>query len=409
MILEWWTPKSPYHSKDGIIADGSIRSGKSTVMSLSFVLWAMSNFDGENFIMAGKTIHSLRRNVIKQLKKIIIGRGYTVVEHRSENYITIIYGDVENDFYLFGGKDEGSQDLVQGITAAGVFLDEVALMPESFVQQATGRCSVEGSKFWFNCNPSSPTHWFKLNWIDKLTEKNLIRIHFMMEDNPSLSQKIIERYKHLYVGVFFERFILGLWVLAEGIIYPMYKDAIAEPPEETEDTKYSQYVLSIDYGTQNAFSCGVWGKYEGIWYRIKEYYYSGRNTGVQKTDEEYAEDLDELIKDVPFGGRIDTIIDPSAASFIALLKKRGKYRVIKADNDVADGIRETATAMKLGLIKISPACKSWIKEAQGYVWDDKAKDDKPVKVDDHAMDDTRYFVKTKKVTRPKSNYKPLFN
>lgn len=409
MILEWWTPKSPYHSKDGIIADGSIRSGKSTVMSLSFVLWAMSNFDGENFIMAGKTIHSLRRNVIKQLKKIIIGRGYTVVEHRSENYITIIYGDVENDFYLFGGKDEGSQDLVQGITAAGVFLDEVALMPESFVQQATGRCSVEGSKFWFNCNPSSPTHWFKLNWIDKLTEKNLIRIHFMMEDNPSLSQKIIERYKHLYVGVFFERFILGLWVLAEGIIYPMYKEAIVDPPKETEDTKYSQYGLSIDYGTQNAFSCGVWGKYQNVWYRLKEYYYSGRNTGAQKTDEEYAEDLDELIKDVPFGGRIDTIIDPSAASFIALLKKRGKYRVIKADNDVADGIRETATAMKLGLIKISPACKCWIKEAQGYVWDDKAKEDKPVKVDDHAMDDTRYFVKTKKITRPKSNYKPLFN
>ena len=189
----------------------------------------------------------------------------------------------------------------------------------------------------------------------------------------------------------------------------MYKDAIAEPPQETEETKYSQYVLSIDYGTQNAFSCGLWGKYKGIWYRLKEYYYSGRNTGVQKTDEEYAEDLDEFIKGVPFIERIRTIIDPSAASFIALLKKRGKYHVMKADNDVADGIRETATAMRKGLIKIAPTCTNWLKEAQGYVWDDKAPDDKPVKIDDHAMDDTRYMVKTMKVTKPSSNYKPLFN
>ena len=193
-VLTWWLPKSPVRDKDGIIADGAIRSGKTISMSLSFVMWAMDGFNEENFAFCGKTINSLRRNVLKQLKRILISRGYHVKEHRSENYITITFGDVSNDFYLFGGKDEASQDLIQGITLAGVFFDEVALMPESFVNQAVGRCSVEGSKFWFNCNPDSPNHYFKINWIDKLSEKNLIRIHFTMDDNPSLSKKTIQRY-----------------------------------------------------------------------------------------------------------------------------------------------------------------------------------------------------------------------
>ena len=161
MILQWWCDDSPYADKDGIICDGSIRAGKTTAMALSFVMWAMDCFADENFALCGKTINSLRRNVLKQLKNILFSRGYKVIEHRSENYITIIFDDVSNDFYLFGGKDERSQDLIQGITLAGVFFDEVALMPESFVNQATGRCSVEGAKFWFNCNPDSPNHYFK--------------------------------------------------------------------------------------------------------------------------------------------------------------------------------------------------------------------------------------------------------
>ena len=223
-VLRWWNDESPYKDKDGIICDGSIRSGKTTVMSLSFVMWAMDTFDGENFALCGKTIQSLRRNVIKQLKRMLKARGYVVEEHRSENYMTISLGDVQNDFYLFGGKDEGSQDLIQGITLAGVFFDEVALMPESFVNQATGRCSVNGSKYWFNCNPEGPDHYFKTEWIDKITEKNLIRIHFTMRDNPSLAAHIIERYERMYKGVFYDRFILGLWVLASGIIFRYFAE-----------------------------------------------------------------------------------------------------------------------------------------------------------------------------------------
>src|SRR5574344_241987 len=253
MILEWWTPNSPYKNKDGIIADGSIRSGKTTVMSLSFVIWAMDNFDDENFALCGKTIQSLRRNVIKQLKRMLKSMGYTVEEHRTENSMTIRRGDVENEFYLFGGKDEGSQDLIQGITLAGVLFDEVALMPESFVNQATGRCSVTGSKMWFNCNPEGPDHYIKTRWIDRISDLNLIRIHFTMQDNPSLSKAIIERYEHMYTGVFYDRFIKGLWVLASGIIFRYFADD-NEPylfDDNTESEKknvYSKIVMGIDFG-----------------------------------------------------------------------------------------------------------------------------------------------------------------
>lgn len=256
-VLRWWVPGSPYADKDGIICDGSIRSGKTTVMSLSFIMWAMESFDGENFALCGKTIQSLRRNVIKQLKKMLKARGYAVEDHRSENYMTIRLGDVENDFYLFGGKDEGSQDLIQGITLAGVFFDEVALMPESFVNQATGRCSVEGSKYWFNCNPEGPDHYFKVEWIDKLTEKNLIRIHFTMRDNPSLAARIVERYERMYKGVFYDRFILGLWVLASGIIFRYFAEddtGYLFDDDEIFDkngklkVSFSKITMGIDFG-----------------------------------------------------------------------------------------------------------------------------------------------------------------
>ena len=166
-ILTWWVPTSPVKDYDGIIADGAIRSGKTVCMSLSYVLWAMTTFNGCNFGMCGKTIGSFRRNVLFWLKQMLKSRGFKVVDHRSDNMLEISRGEVLNYFYIFGGKDESSQDLVQGITLAGVFFDEVALMPESFVDQATGRCSVDGSKYWFNCNPAGPYHWFKANWIDR--------------------------------------------------------------------------------------------------------------------------------------------------------------------------------------------------------------------------------------------------
>ena len=244
-VLTWWCKESPVKDKDGIIADGAIRSGKTLCMSLSYVLWAMSTFNMQNLGMAGKTIGSFRRNVLFWLKLMLKSRGYKVVDHRSDNMVEISKGDVVNFFYIFGGKDERSQDLIQGITLAGMFFDEVALMPESFVNQATGRCSVDGSKFWFNCNPDSPSHWFKENWIDKSTGylgkkkveeirqkaaeenkpdglKEIIYLHFTMDDNLSLSEKVKTRYRAMYSGVFYDRFIRGLWVIAEGLVYGMF-------------------------------------------------------------------------------------------------------------------------------------------------------------------------------------------
>lgn len=244
-ILNWWCDDSPVKNMDGIIADGAIRSGKTVAMSLSFVMWAMTKFENQNFGMCGKTIGSFRRNVLFWLKLMLKSRGYTFKDHRSDNMMVIKdKSGKENYFYIFGGKDERSQDLVQGITLAGVFFDEVALMPESFVNQATGRCSVEGSKFWFNCNPDGPKHWFKLNWIDKRMEKRLIYLHFTMDDNLSLSAAIKERYKAMYVGVFYQRYILGLWVAAEGVIFRQ----LADDPSAWEHDDYLPAFKFISIG-----------------------------------------------------------------------------------------------------------------------------------------------------------------
>ena len=421
-VLTWWCATSPVKDYDGIIADGAIRSGKTVCMSLSYVMWAMETFNGQNFAMCGKTIGSFRRNVLFWLKLMLKARGYGVVDHRADNLIVITRGKTTNNFYIFGGRDERSQDLIQGITLAGVFFDEVALMPESFVNQATGRCSVDGSKFWFNCNPSGPYHWFKVNWIDRAVGyigkeravelrakdepvKNILYVHFVMDDNLSLSEEIKERYRNTYRGVFYKRYILGLWAMAEGVIYDMFDNEKHVEDPNTFQTKLinSNRYVSSDYGTQNATVFLLWNKgTDGVWYCTREYYYSGRDKGRQKTDAEYANDLESWLDGTEIKA---VIVDPAAASFIAELRKRG-FRVIKAKNDVEDGIRLVST--KLNLIKIifSNVCQNTIKEFASYIWDAKAAErgeDKPIKQYDHAMDAVRYFVYTIFGDKPRLN------
>jgi PBSX family phage terminase large subunit len=295
-------------------------------------MWAMDTFNHENLGMAGKTIGSFRRNVVTPLKRMLKSRGYQVKDHRAENMLTVSFQGKTNHFYVFGGKDEGSQDLIQGITLAGMFFDEVALMPESFVSQATARCSVEGAKFWFNCNPAGPYHWFKEKWLDLRKDKKMLHIHFTMDDNLSLDEKTKSRYKRMYSGLFYQRFILGLWVMAEGIIFSMFEED--KNKVKTVERKYSKYYVSCDYGTQNPMAFGLWGLHEGIWYKVKEYHHDARKKKVQKTDDEYAKDLDEFVN----GLTKSIVVDPSASSFIILLKKRG-WVVKKAKNDVLEGIR----------------------------------------------------------------------
>lgn len=387
MVLTWWCTGSKYKNMDAIICDGAVRSGKTFCMSLSFVFWMFYKFTGKSFAICGKTIRSARRNIITPMVSTLKNLGFQIDEKLSDNLIIIRYKGRENCIYVFGGKDEGSAALVQGMTLAGVLFDEVALMPRSFVEQALARCSVEGSTFWFNCNPEYPAHWFYRNWIKKAASKNALYIHFKMEDNPSLSAKTLNRYKSLYSGVFYQRFVLGKWVAVSGAIYPFMKESsfvkVPKPP-------FEKYAVSCDYGTVNPASFGLWALKENIWYRIDEYYFDSRKEGYQKTDEEHYNALTKLIGN----HNVSTITaDPSAASFIETIRRHNEYSVTPAINDVLNGIRQTASALKEGRIKICDNCIDSIREFSLYRWDEKGSD-MPIKENDHAMDDIRYFVAT---------------
>lgn len=292
--LSWWSDSSPYRDYDAVICDGAVRSGKTMCMGISFVCWAMRRFSGERFGICGKAKTSIRRNLLEPLLPVLRDIGFCVSDKVSRGLVEISYMGRTNSFYLFGGKDEGSQSLIQGVTLAGILMDEVVLMPRSFVEQACARCSVTGSKIWFNCNPDSPHHWFYREWIVKATERKALYIHFSLEDNPALSRSIIARYKRMYSGDFYRRFILGQWVIPAGRVYDFFDESmLCEVPE-----KCTEHIVSCDYGTKNPSSFGLWGRCGGEWYRLREYYYDSRKVGVQKTDSEYVEDLKVLCGDI---------------------------------------------------------------------------------------------------------------
>lgn len=258
LVFTWWNPASTHKDLDGIICDGSIRSGKTLPMSVSFILWAFANFEDEAFALCGKTVGAFRRNVLKKyIKPIMPSLGYDITEKRDENALVIRHAGKSNTFYIFGGRDERAQDSVQGATLAGALFDEVALMPESFVNQVVARCSVTGSKYWFNCNPEYPAHWFRQNWILQYKEKRLLYLHFTMDDNLSLSEEVRERYRRLYTGVFYKRFILGLWTAATGVIYQQ----IADDPEAYTIEEVPPLLgvnIGVDFGgtkSAHAFVC----------------------------------------------------------------------------------------------------------------------------------------------------------
>ncbi|MCI1955704.1 MAG: PBSX family phage terminase large subunit [Oscillospiraceae bacterium] len=394
--LNWWCPGSPDASRSAVICDGAVRSGKTLCLGISFAAWACGCFHGRSFALCGKTIRSLKRNLVTTLLPALSDSGFSCDFHVSENRIDIGFGRNRNRFYLFGGKDEGSAALVQGVTLAGAFFDEVALMPRSFVEQTLARCSVEGSKFWFNCNPESPGHWFYREWIRKADERNALYLHFTLRDNPSLSPSVRARYQSLFSGVFYERFILGRWVAAEGLVYPFMTDAMFC---DVPSGGFSRFAVSCDYGTVNPCSMGLWGKRGGTWYRIGESYYDSRRTGAQRTDEEHYAALERLCG----GRRVACVaVDPSAASFLETIRRHGRYSAKKAENSVADGIRRTASALREGRIRVCRCCADAVREFGLYRWKENRADDEPVKENDHAMDDIRYFVTT--VLRPADGF-----
>lgn len=388
-VLNWWCENSLYKDYDAIICDGAVRSGKTVCMSISFILWAFYRFSDCSFALCGKTITSLRRNVVTPLLPLLCDMGFTVKDRKSSNFIEISNGNKVNRFYLFGGRDESSASLIQGMTLCGILLDEVALMPRSFVEQAMARCSVTGSKIWFNCNPENPRHWFHTEWIKKANTKNCLYLHFLMEDNPSLSEKIRNRYKTLYSGAFYERFVLGKWVAVDGLVYPFFNEK--EHVINTLPKNCSQYYISCDYGTVNPASFGLWGLHKGVWYRLREFYHDSKAKGFQMTDREYYDELVALAGDKKVEA---VIVDPSAASFMECIRREGKFRVIPAKNNVADGIRKVSEKLKCKEIIIGSSCIDTIREFGMYRWDSNGVHDTPRKEYDHAMDDIRYFVAT---------------
>jgi PBSX family phage terminase large subunit len=344
-------------------------------------------FENRDFAICGKTITSARRNIITPMLEMLRSMGFTAEEKLSRNILELSFEGKKNRVYVFGGKDEGSASLIQGMTLAGVLFDEVALMPRSFVEQAIARCSVEGSAFWFNCNPEFPAHWFYRNWIKKARQKNALYLHFTMRDNPSLSEKTIRRYESLYSGSFYERFVLGKWVAVSGAVYPFMNDDMFVP---VPDGAFERYMISVDYGTVNPASFGLWAQKDEIWYRIAESYFDSRREGFQRTDEEHYEALKRLAD----GRKIDRVtVDPSAASFIETIRRHGEFDVVPAKNDVKNGIRAVSSALKEGSVRICNTCADSIREFSLYRWDEKGLDI-PIKENDHAMDDIRYFVST---------------
>ena len=395
-----------YSKFDSIICDGAVRSGKTSIMAVSFIDWAMREFDGRLFGICGKTVDSCVKNlVIPYISLAYAHEKYAIKWRRSDKILEVRANGATNYFEVFGGRDESSFALIQGRTFAGVLLDEVALMPQSFVQQALARCSVEGARMWFSCNPDSPMHWFHVEWIEKAEERNALYLHFTMRDNPSLSEKTLQRYESMYSGVFYERYILGKWVAAEGLIYTLGEGNIVDELPERKST--CEYYISCDYGTLNPFSAGLWCWDGKTATRMREYYYSGREKRENKTDEEYYAEVDKLAEDLPIKA---IIVDPSAASFIEVIRRKKKYQVRKAVNDVIPGIATVSRYLQDGTIKIHRSCKDCIREFGLYRWDEDKTEDKPIKEYDHAMDEVRYFTMT--ILRHKvgkTPYIPIYN
>lgn len=391
-----WAHLTKFKNRKAIICDGSVRSSKTVSMILGFVHWAMRFFDGKNFGICGKTISSTERNIILPLLNMPDITDYYSLQYiRGENKRIIVRsGSHTNTFFIFGGKDESSYTLVQGITLSGVLFDEVALMPKSFVDQAVARTLSEPeARYWFNCNPESAEHWFYKEWICNTRQKKALHLHFTMQDNPILSPEQIADAERLYTGVFYNRYIKGLWCVAEGLIYPMFDKAV-HVTHHPELQPGGDYYISCDYGTLNPTSAGLWYlQPDGHAIRLREYYYDGRKTKTPRTDEEHYAALEQLAGDVADKVRA-VIVDPSAASFIECIRRHGLFRVWQADNSVLNGIRDTSSLLQMQYLHICDNCTDIIREFSLYRWDESAAEDRPIKENDHAMDDMRYFVRT---------------
>ena len=422
--------KTALHSKMSV-AEGAIRSGK-TIDHCIIAAALLERVRDKIHLASGSTIANAKMNIGDcngfGLEHLFRGRcRWGKYKDNEALYISTQTGD-KVVVFAGGGKADSYKKILgnsYGIWIATEINEHYDSDDSrtSFIKVAMGRqaASLDPYILW-DLNPCYPSHPIYTRYIDVFPSRYVGGYnyqHFTIADNLSITEQRRKEIESTYdVGsVWYRRDILGERCIAEGLVYPMFEDAVGEPPDDIQE---SGIVLSIDYGTQNAFAAILWKKYGNVWYGISEYYYSGRDEHEQKTDGEYAEDLDKWLDKQNVFGAVRTIVDPSAASFITLIKKHThevkngdksilrRYKVLKADNDVEDGLRETATALKNGLVKVSAQCTAWKKEIEGYIWDEKSAEDRPVKVNDHAMDAMRYFVKTMKVTKVKREYQSIF-
>jgi PBSX family phage terminase large subunit len=346
----------------------------------------------EDYLMTGKTLTSLKRNCLELLQTLVGSRHFSYSLSKKEGRL---FG---RRIYFEGVNDARAEDKIRGMTLQGAYCDELTLFTEDFFKMLLSRISLPKAKVFATTNPDTPRHWLKVEYIDKRRELkpdahdaiDLLFLEYHIDDNPFLDADFVRNLKKEHTGVFFERFVLGRWVIAEGRIYPAQANGQGIVPVDPT-RRYTRYFVSVDYGTVNPFSAGLWGESSGVWYRIRELYYDSKKNRRPRTDDEHYKALDAFIGDVYVEA---IIVDPSAASFITHIRRAGKYRAKQADNAVCDGIRATATAFNTGKIKVCNCCVDTIKEFSAYRWDPKKPIDAPIKEDDHAMDDIRYFVQT---------------
>lgn len=373
------------------IKTGAVRSGKTYAdfYTIPKRIRARIGKPGIAFIF-GVSKGTIERNVLEPMRDIW---GENLVGGIKSDNTVRLFGET---VYCLGCEKVSQVGKIRGTSIKYAYGDEVAEWNPEVFELIKSRLDKPYSCFDGALNPESPTHWLK-EFLD--SDADIYSQHYRIFDNPFLPKEFVDNLCKEYEGtVYYDRYIEGLWALAEGLIYPMYQDVLIDSIPDTEPSKVE---ISLDYGTMNAFAAMLWEKHKDKWIATNGYYYSGRDTGVQKTDNEYVEALEaKFDKEITryrkrakeaekIGGlppeKIKVIIDPSAASFIALLRKRDWCKVVKADNDVLNGIRDTATCMNLKKFAVYKGLKEWQNEAGGYVWDEKAGTEAPLKVNDHCL------------------------
>lgn len=363
------------------LLEGSVSSGKTWISLVLWAFWVKTMPQGKLYLMCAKSLTTLKRNCLILLQGLIGEGNFTFSIPAKEGYL---FG---RRVLFEGANDARSESKIRGMTLQGAYCDELTQFPEDFFAMLLSRLRVPGAKLFATTNPDNPNHWLMSRYIERADELDFLDVKFTIDDNTMLPADYVENIKREYTGVFYRRFILGEWCVADGLVYPMFGPQMIE---SSADRPYQKYIISMDYGAKNPTAMILWGLSGGVWYAIREYYHSGRDQ-EQKSDPQYYEALCELAGDLPVQ---QVIIDPSAEHFSILVEQNRRFKVWDADNIVIAGIRHTDECLLNGKIKICAVCENTIKEFGLYSWDEDAVEDRPIKENDHAMDAVRYFVQT---------------